>query len=42
LSCLDEWNVVNCEEAIADETFSSEVNAAAGTTSKGNWLRTDA
>jgi hypothetical protein len=40
--CLDEWNYVNCEEAIADDTFSSEINAGAGKTSNGNWLHADA
>jgi hypothetical protein len=42
LSCLDAWNVVNCEHAIADEAFSSDVNAAAGKASNGNWRHADA
>ena len=42
LSWLDERNFVNYEEAIADESFSSDVNAAASKTSKGNWMHTDA
>ena len=42
LSWLDERDFVNCEEALADETISSDVNAAAGETSKGNWLHADA
>jgi hypothetical protein len=42
LSCLDERNFANCEEAIADETFSSDVNAATGKTRNGNWRYVDA
>lgn len=41
-SWLAEQTCVNYEEPIADATFSSDGNAAAGELSTGNWLHADA